>query len=307
MDNSIKTPEDVTKYLRLPTLAIIPKLQSIGRKGKYGYYMQYAYASKRKKPQPQAGVVEEQKKPHALELVTQNEPSTVLSESYRSLRASLILSSPDRPPRTILVGSAVPSEGKTATSCNLAVTLTQIGSRVLIIDADMRKPRLGSIFNLKHQPGLSSFLTGSEPLKSVIHPTSIPNLYVMPCGAIPPNPSELLMSSRFRQMMKTLRSYFDYVVIDSPPLNNVSDGRIIATSVDGVVFVTKASTTARTLAMRAIEHLDDSKGRVLGVVLNDYDLHRMSSYYYLYYSGRYHSYYSYYSNDSTKQIANVTE
>jgi capsular exopolysaccharide synthesis family protein len=204
-----------------------------------------------------------------------------------------------------VVSSAVPSEGKTATATNLAITLTQIGSRVLMIDADMRKPRLGAIFNLKMKPGLSNFLTGSDPLKSVIHASAVPNLYVMPCGAIPPNPSELLMSTRFRHMMKTLQGYFDYVIIDSPPLNNVSDGRILAALVDGVVFVTKASMTARNLAMRALEQIDDYKGRVLGVVINDYDLHRMSSYYYLYYSGRYHSYYQYYSSsDNAKQIAN---
>ena len=205
----------------------------------------------------------------------------------------------------MLVSSAVPSEGKTATCTNLAITLTQIGSRVLLVDADMRKPRLGAIFGLKEKPGVSNFLSGSQALREVIHPSMVPNLYVMPCGAIPPNPSELLMSTRFRQMLKTLHGYFDYIVIDSPPLNNVSDARIIATSVDGVVFVTKALVTARNLAIRAIEHLDESKGRVLGVVLNDYDLHRMSSYYYLYYSGRYHSYYSYYtSNEASKQIAN---
>jgi capsular exopolysaccharide synthesis family protein len=295
MDRSFRSPDDITKYMKLPTLAIIPRMGSVMGKGKPGYGAVSNYLGGKKKAEPETNGAP---KPQGVELIAQDAPSSLLAEAYRSLRASLILSSPDRPPRTILVSSAIPSEGKTSTAVNLAVSLTQIGARVAIIDGDMRKPRLDKIFSLRHKPGLSNFLSGSEQFKNVIHETAIPNLFVIPCGVIPPNPGELILSNRFKQMLEVLRKYFDYVVLDSPPLNNVSDGRILATTVDGVVLVVKALSTSRHVVLRSLDYLEDSRSRLIGVVLNDYNLKSKGGYYYSYGSGRYYQQYYYQSNEN---------
>jgi len=167
---------------------------------------------------------------------------------------------------------------------NLAISLTQTGKKVILVDVDMRKPRIHTIFKASDSRGLSSFLTGSVTLRDVIESTDIPNLYVIPCGIVPPNPGELLLSERFRHMMSALQQYFDYVVIDSPPLISVSDARVVGPVCDGVVLVVKAMSTSREAARRAAAHLFDSRSRILGAILNDLDV-RARSEYYSYYSG----------------------
>jgi len=163
----------------------------------------------------------------------------------------------------------------------------QTGGRVVLVDADMRKPRVHSVFGLGNVPGLSSFLTGSSNLKEVIHECAVPNLYVLPCGIVPPNPGELILSSRFDQLLQVLHQYFDYVVIDSPPLTNVSDARILAAKTDATILVVKAFSTSRHLVKRAIDHLRQSRARNIGVILNDLNVRSRNSYY-SYYSGRYY-------------------
>jgi len=277
MDSSVKSPDDVSKQFKLPTLGLIPRFHKAGvRETQYGY-LSRALA---KRESSATG-------PSAIELISYSAPSSIYAEAYRSLRASLILSSSDHPPRTILVTSAVPSEGKTATAANIAISLTQTGARVLLIDADMRRPRVDGLFSLRNKPGLSNFLTGTAELENVIHKTHVPELFVLPCGTIPPNPGELILSSRFREMVNELQGLFAYVVIDSPPLSNVSDGRIIATTAEAVVFVVRALSTSRHVVSRTLEQLEKSRARVVGVVLNDYDIQKKGNYYYPYYKYTY--------------------
>jgi capsular exopolysaccharide synthesis family protein len=218
-----------------------------------------------------------------------------MAEAYRSVRTSLLLSSPGHPPRTIVVTSAAPSEGKTTTAVNLAISLTQAGSKVVLIDADMRKPRISGILSLNAEVGLSAFLAGTAKLRDVIYSTSIPNLLFIPCGVVPPNPAELILSKGFCQMMEVLREYFDYIVLDTPPLGNVSDARILASTADSTLLVVRAFSTPRHYAQEAIAHLSNAQARVGGVVLNDVDVRRRSyysgySYYDTYYSGYAHGY-----------------
>ena len=282
MDSSIKSPDDITNHINLPTLGVIPRLyrSSIRTTAKFG---SFAIAGQKKK----SGKKLQPAESAAIELISHAAPSSLLAEAYRSLRASLILSSPNHPPRTILVTSAVPGEGKTATASNIAISLTQTGARVLLIDADMRRPRMEGLFGIRDKPGLANFLTGAEQLQSVIHPTPVADLFLIPCGAIPPNPGELILSGRFREMLDTLRARFEYVIIDSPPLTNVSEGRIIATSVEGVVFVIRALSTSRHASLRSLDQLEKTHSRVLGVVLNDYDIQNKGNYYYPYYRQAY--------------------
>ncbi len=291
IDSSIKSPDDVTRHLRLATLGTVPKLSSLAaRKNGYAHGYKYGYGRLAKnggnEGKPEPGL--------AIELAPHSAPSSMIAESYRTIRTSLLLSFADRPPRSVLVTSALPSEGKTVTAVNTAIALTQTGKRVVLVDADMRKPRMHRIFHLKGH-GLSSVLAGVIPLKDAISPTVIENLFVIPCGVIPPNPAELILSARFKDIMKALAAEFDYVIVDSPPLSNVSDGRILASSCDVGVLVVKAFSTSRHLANRALEHLAEAQVRVAGVVLNDLDL-RLRSVYSAYYSKGYSYYHSYYGH-----------
>ena len=277
MDNSIKSAEDITRFFKLPTLGMIPKLQSLSGKRKYGYGYRHIQA------------LEKSDQPRTIDLIAHKSPNSLMAEAYRSVRTSLLLSAPDHPPKSIVITSALPSEGKTATAVNTAVSLTQTGSRVILIDADMRKPRLHQIFGTNGGAGLSNFLSGSASLKEVIRETAVPNLFVVPCGAVPPNPAELILSDRLRRMIEALSQYFDFVILDSPPLLNVSDARILSTACEASILVVKAFSTSRHLVKRALEDISGSTARLAGTVLNDIDVRSNSGYY------PYSSTYSYYS------------
>jgi exopolysaccharide transport family protein len=287
LDNSIKAPEDVNRFLNLPTLGMVPRLGSLT--GKHGYgYGRYGYGADGK---PAAEETLQAKEELAIaDLIVHDSPSSLMAEAYRSIRTSLLLSSSGRPPRTVVVTSAAPSEGKTTTAINLAVSLTQTGSRVVLIDGDMRKPRIQHVFSIEHSTGLSSFLAGTSKLKDVIYNTKVPGLMVLPCGVTPPNPGELILSAGFGKMLETLREYFDYIVMDSPPVGSVSDARILSAVADSTILVIKAFSTSRGHARDAVAYLTNARARVGGVVLNDIDVRRRSyysgySYYRTYYSG----------------------
>ncbi len=275
MDDTIKTTEDIDRYLNVPTLGLVPKMGSLQRRG-YGYG--YLYAKSRKQSEVALTT------PPKIDFVMHEAPSSLMAEAYRSIRTSLLLSSPDRPPRTVLITSALPSEGKTVTAVNAAISLTQLGARVVLVDADMRKPRIHSAFALKDVAGLSSVLAGTAPLKDAIQECAIPNLFVLPCGPIPPNPGELIASTRFRQFLQLLPQYFDYVILDSPPVSNVSDARTLASLCDATILVIKGFSTPRHQALNATQHLREAHGRISGAVLNDLDVRAVGTYYSYYYS-----------------------
>jgi len=283
LDDSIKSSEELTRLVGLPSLGIVPRLGSLGKRN-YGSYYKLAYGK-----EAETASKDLQTTSLRVELVTHNAPLSMLAEAYRSIRTSLLLSSPDHPPRTVLITSAVPSEGKTVTAINTAISLSQTGARVVIVDADMRKPRIHAALSLDNTIGLSAVLTGSANLKDVIQESEVPNLFVVPCGVIPPNPGELLVSARFRQILETLGQFFDYVVIDSPPINNVSDSRMLGQLCDRIVIVAKAFGTSRHQIRQAVDHMAESRKRIAGMVLNDVDAKR-GSYYssQYYYSGRYY-------------------
>jgi len=291
LDSSIKSADDVLRFLQVPTLGIVPKLESIsGRASRYGYG--YGYGRRRKGEENPQQPDDKIDRANKVDLIAHYQPHSLLSEAYRTIRTSLLLSYADRAPRTLLITSAEPSEGKTVTAANTAITLTQTGSRVVLIDAAMRKPRVHKMFGLNASNGLSSFLTGNLPLQDAIQKTQINNLFIIPCGILPPNPAELILSRRFAQMIQVLNEYFDYVIIDSPPLQNVSDGRIIAPLADGVLVVVKAFSTSRHAVKDVVGRLKESGTRIAGVILNDFDLKRRVGYY-KYYSRSYYSAYLY--------------
>jgi len=280
LDRTVKAPEEIERRLGLPTLAVIQDLSESGKAYGYSSYG-YGYGDTgsgegpRVRPSrtaPAAGWLEKKKgpavAPSQIELVPHSRPRTLISESYRSLRTALLLSSA-RELRTVAVTSAVAGEGKTATASNLAVVLAQLGRQVLIVDCDLRKPRLHQVFNVSNRVGLVNQLTAAaEP--EVFLPTEVPNLWVTPSGPIPPNPSELLASDRMRDWLKAVRSRFDFVVIDTPPALAVTDATIVGMLVDGVVLTLRSGKVTREEARLCRDRLRQTGIKILGAVLNRY-------------------------------------
>lgn len=212
-------------------------------------------------------------------------PKSTMAESCRSIRTNLIFMGSEQPLRSILVTSAGPREGKTTASVSLAAVMAQSGSTVVIVDSDMRKPRLHKVFGLGGTLGLSSVLMGEASLDDVIQATRVPDLYLIPCGRVPENPAELLQSDRFREFVAELTERFGMVVFDSPPLVPVTDAAIIGAAVDGVVLVARSGATRREMIARAADILRGVNANLLGVVLNAIDVEgrRRGGYYYYYY------------------------
>ncbi len=277
LDRSVKTPEQIERRLEMPVLAVIPDLTEVGKKygGGYGYGYGHAYgaegdAATRARAAggaPVAWLEKKKAEPAQIELVPHERPRTPISEAYRSLRTALLLSSADEL-KVVAVTSAGASEGKTATATNLAVVLAQLGRQVLIVDSDLRKPRLHQIFKVSNRLGLVNHLTAGADAEAVILRTEVPNLWITPCGPIPPNPSELLASDRMREWLRQVRARFDFVVVDTPPVLPVTDAIVAGAWADGVVLTLRAGKVTREDARACRDRLRQAEVKVLGAVLN---------------------------------------
>jgi capsular exopolysaccharide synthesis family protein len=224
------------------------------------------------------------------ELLMNVDSHSPLAESYRHLRTSVLLSTAGRAPKTLLVTSSLPGEGKTTTAVNTAVSLAQTGARVVIIDADMRRPRLRSIFGLSDGAGLSSILSSevseADMLRLVIKEEET-GLNILTSGPIPPNPAELIGSDQMRRLLEVLQREFTHVVIDSPPITSFTDGVLISTMVDGVLLVVHGGKSSRHVVKRSRQLLNDVGSKIFGVVLNNVSIQSQDYYYYQrYYSTR---------------------
>jgi capsular exopolysaccharide synthesis family protein len=233
------------------------------------------------------GAAEEGLEARSIELVPFYFPASRLAEKYRSIRTALLLSSADNPLRTIAVTSAMPKEGKTATVANLSVTLAQSGKTVVLVDADLRRPRLHRIFKVKNTYGLTTYLTDSVELRKVIKPTEVPDLYVINAGPLPPNPAELLGSEKMEKFINMLKAECDYLLFDLPPMLDISDALVLGAKVDGVIMVVRGDSTTREALKTARERLEMLKIRTVGVVINDVRVPAGGYYYKDYYSHYY--------------------
>jgi capsular exopolysaccharide synthesis family protein len=290
MDRTLKSPEEVERRLGLPSLAVIPDVgdaeSTYGRRQGYGY----GYGAVRKKRQP--GIIRRVAGPggdsedlESIELVPHERPRLSVSEAYRALRTALLLSSA-RELGVVAITSPGSGEGKTATSTNLAVVMAQLGRRVLLIDGDLRKPRIHEVFGVSNRTGLVSILAGGEDPASVLTASSVKNLSLITSGPSPPNPSELLSSNRMRELLERARSRFDFVIIDTPPVLAVTDATVIGSQTDGVVLCLRAGKVLREDAKTCRDRLLMADVKLLGTVLNR---HRERS------AGRsYHYYYAAY-------------
>ena len=274
LDNSVKIPEDVEQLVNLPVLGIIPAVSSV---------MSYA-ARRRPLPQSAAG------SGATSELTTVAQPQSVVSEAYRALRTSILLSTSRHAPQLILITSGQPREGKTTTALNLAITLAQRGDRVALIDTDLRRPRIHRSFQMSNDRGLSTFLTSQAGPDELARPVrQVPNLYVITSGPTPPNPAELLSSEPLEALFAELRRHFDFIVLDSPPAISVADSMILAAHADGVMLVVHGGVTTRETLKHTTKLMNSVNARILGIVLNNVDVRSVDyKYYYTNYYGDYY-------------------
>ena len=263
LDTTLKTPAEAEDWLQIPNLAMIPHLEF------------------------PSGQSDGEEIPPLL--VNSNE-NQAASESYRGLRTSILFSSPDQSPRVLLVTSAMPLEGKSLTASNLAAVMAKAEQDVLLVDADMRRPTLHKLLQVPAEPGLSNFLVGEVDELPLVA-TTVPNLFLVPCGEIPPHPSELLGSDRMTKFLDLAQGRFGRIIIDSPPIMSVTDAVILGTRVDGVLLVIKAETTPRKAIAEARDQLLDVNAHILGTVLNDVSIKR-PGYFYSHYAYRDSSYYT---------------
>ncbi|WP_018757561.1 CpsD/CapB family tyrosine-protein kinase [Paenibacillus terrigena] len=215
-------------------------------------------------------------------LIMEINPNSPIAEAYRTLKLNIQFSEWDRKLQVIAVTSSIPGEGKTTTISNLAVCFAKEGKKVLIMDADLRKASLHRIFSMANKVGLSNVLVNQYHASDVIRTTGVDNLSILTSGSIPPNPAELLTSPNFMEMIDELKNSFDIILIDTPPILTVSDGLIVTTLCDGVVFVIQAGKAKRHLIKKSKEKLDYAKAPLLGVVLNNKKLNKSESQYYDY-------------------------
>jgi capsular exopolysaccharide synthesis family protein len=258
-DNRIKSPEEIKMHLGLPCLGMVPMIAGKEHSGE-------------------------------TPLLSADSPPA-FSEAIRSVRTAVLFSSAEEGARSLVVTSAGPHEGKTLISSSLAVALAQTGQRTILIDADMRRPRVHEVLGRSQEPGLSNVLVGESALGDAVRLTSVDNLSVLAAGHIPPNPAELLGSKKFDELIASLKTRFDWVVVDAPPVMPVTDASVLAHSASGVLFVVGAEMTPRQTAAAAVEQLRSSGAKFVGVVLNRVNVHRHSYYYSPYYKKEYAKYY----------------
>ena len=232
-------------------------------------------------------------------LVSYADPKSPVAESYRSLRTAIQFASIENQVRTILVTSSIPQEGKSTTSTNLAIVIAQSGGRTLLVDCDLRRPIVHSIFGMGKEPGLVNALVGGVPIDEAVRETGIPNLSILSSGTIPPNPSELLGSRRMRDMLEQLKERFDTIILDSPPVSAVTDAVILSTFADVAVTVVRAHKTKMEFLDKTREDIQRVSNSLLGVVLNDFDAAQSYGATYKYY--RYYRYYSYYGQSEEEE------
>jgi capsular exopolysaccharide synthesis family protein len=260
LDNTIKTPEEVERYIGIPLLGIIGKFKKATAK------------------------------PESEDIVALSDPKSNISEGFRTIRTNILFSAADMPKRVFLITSTAALEGKTTIATNLAVIFAQAGKKVLLIDSDMRRPKIHEIFGIRRSPGFSEVLVGESQISSVINNTKLSTLKVIPCGTIPPNPAELLVSQTMKELIQKAKERFDTVILDSPPIASVTDATELSTLADGVVMIIKSGVTPRDAIKKIIHQLSEINAPILGCILNAVDF-KKEGYYYPYYQYYYKYYY----------------
>jgi len=265
MDDTVKTKEELQRITDVPLFGVIPNITA--RRGDMQKKDLYAY----------------------------NQPKSTISEAFRGIRTAISYSSQKKENRVYLVTSSGPKEGKSTITINVATVMAYSGTKTILIDADLRRPRIHKSFDLNNTRGLTNVIIGDVSVQEAVQPTAVENLYVLPSGPIPPNPSELLGRERMVEVLEELRQYYDRIMLDTPPIGAVTDAAVLGRIVDSVILVVHAGKTRRKLIERGLEQLSQIDVDVSGIVLNNLKIGRKR-----YYPGYYHYYYyysSYYGAD----------
>lgn len=270
LDNTVRTQEDIERVLGFTFLGVVPSIKLRGRE----------------RQRAEARVGKDGVDAQRPDLFVHHNPKSSVAECCRSIRTNLHFMSPDKELNRLLITSAGPREGKTSTAINLATVMAQSNQKVLLLDTDMRRPRIHKALQLSNDRGLSNLILGEVDFDGVIQKCPVENLHIMACGPIPPNPTELMHTERFRYIVDELSKRYDRVIFDSPPVIAVADAMILGNLVDGVLFVVKSGQTSKEVVKRAKSHLEATNAPLLGAILNDLDLEDRAY--------RYHYYYSYY-------------
>lgn len=288
VDDSVRSSDDISRYVGLPTLAMIPHYKGIEKRAKGSKLLA-------------------ENGNGAIALATLDDNRSVVAESYRHLRTSLLFSSAGKPPQVVLVTSSQPSEGKTTTAINTAVTLAQAGADVILLDCDLRRPRLHHHFQLENAQGITNYLSGDSEADTLMkmYPR-VPNLRIITSGPIPPNPAELLSSNEMRVLLNNLRGSYKHIIIDSPPAISFTDAAILSTLADGVVIVAMANKSSLHLIRRFKQRLQNLGARIYGVVLNGIKPNSLEYGYYGY-GYNYNDYYGSADDDSTPHMNQEVE
>jgi capsular exopolysaccharide synthesis family protein len=275
LDNTLKSQVDVEALLGVPVLGLIPIITPKHQDGKDD--------------------TKDDVDRHR-DLGVLREPKSLAAECCRSIRTNILFMSPDHPIRTMVVTSPSPQEGKTTTAANLAITMAEAGGRVLIVDTDLRRPRLHKSFGVPNQAGVSTVVVGETTLDEAIKRSEMANLDILTCGPVPPNPAELLHTERFAKMLEALKQRYDRIILDSPPTAAVTDPVILGAIADGVILVVKGGRTTRDAARHSQRQLVSANARLLGVIVNEIDFSN-PAYGYQYYYYRNYSRYGYQYGD----------
>lgn len=285
LDETVHTREDVQAATRgAPVLGMIPRIREAVGSGRGGRAMPGTPGELNAR------------------LVAGRDPRNPVSEAYRSLRTNLTFANPDHPPKTIVITSALPQDGKSTSAANLCITLAQQGTKVLLVDADLRRGILNNVFDIPREPGLTTILTGKCGIADAIRTIDLGEsgrLDFLPSGGYPPNPAEILGSQRMRSLVEALEERYDLVIIDTAPLTVVTDAAVLGTKADGVLLVARANQTEKGALTYSVEQLKNVRATILGCVINDVDFRRDSRYYSTY--GKYGYYYHYYYADNEKR------
>lgn len=228
---------------------------------------------------------------HGVSLVSVTDPSSVVAEQFRTIRTNIQFSAVDKKIQSLVVTSAEPSEGKSTVSSNLAVVWAKQNEKVLLIDADLRRPIAHRTFNLLNAAGLSSYLSNNAVYEEIIQETEVPNLSVISSGPVPPNPAELLNSRHINTLIERLEDEYDIIIFDVPPINTVTDAQLLANKADGVILVVPQGIAEKGGVTHAVEQLNKVHAKVLGTVMNRFKADKAPGYYGGYYGGNYGGYY----------------
>jgi len=278
IDNTVKGPDEVEKLVGLPALGVIPMISGNNSRDRYHYYSRYGYSDRGRSSAQEEHVKE-------IELVTHLFPNLAICEDYRTVRTSILFSHAGTVPRCIALTSSFPQEGKSSTITNLAISFSQLDKEVLLIDADMRKPRLHKIFGARNRIGLSSFLIGAASVDNIVQKTAVKRVWLMPSGPHPPNPAELVNSKKMEELVEQVKQKYDFIFIDTPPVLAVVDPLVISAMCDAVVMVLKEGKTSKRALMKSVGELRRVKSNLVGIVFNEVKVTRKG-----YYSPYYHNY-----------------